>query len=289
MKPGRNQPCPCGSGKKYKKCCYLKGLDRAAETAAQLQALEELEELEENTSTHELMIINAINKMRRISLDKKSHIKEYDKARKLHGEIVDSMVQYYESGKFRQKQTIDYIAAHNHKKKLDFKQLHLLQSEFDLETRVGVQSLYDLLIYKVAPHMNCITEDFIQNHRYRRVDKLEFLQSMLDSKLGLFEVVGVDFKEAYAYLKEVFSGAEYKITDIGLSGSGESFAEVYLYTRIIQYKGVCFGTGLNYIFAKDDSFVKNYISKYKKNYAPEEELHRFIELYNHYSQHPEYE
>ena len=23
-KPGRNQPCPCGSGKKYKQCCALK-------------------------------------------------------------------------------------------------------------------------------------------------------------------------------------------------------------------------------------------------------------------------
>jgi preprotein translocase subunit SecA len=23
-KVGRNDPCPCGSGKKYKKCCYLK-------------------------------------------------------------------------------------------------------------------------------------------------------------------------------------------------------------------------------------------------------------------------
>jgi len=25
MKIGRNDPCPCGSGKKYKKCCLLKG------------------------------------------------------------------------------------------------------------------------------------------------------------------------------------------------------------------------------------------------------------------------
>jgi len=24
MKVGRNQPCPCGSGKKYKKCCLSK-------------------------------------------------------------------------------------------------------------------------------------------------------------------------------------------------------------------------------------------------------------------------
>ncbi|HPQ79810.1 MAG TPA: SEC-C metal-binding domain-containing protein [Candidatus Dojkabacteria bacterium] len=23
-KVGRNDPCPCGSGKKYKKCCYPK-------------------------------------------------------------------------------------------------------------------------------------------------------------------------------------------------------------------------------------------------------------------------
>lgn len=26
-KIGRNAPCPCGSGKKYKKCCLNKGVD----------------------------------------------------------------------------------------------------------------------------------------------------------------------------------------------------------------------------------------------------------------------
>ena len=26
QKPGRNEPCPCGSGKKFKKCCYGKGV-----------------------------------------------------------------------------------------------------------------------------------------------------------------------------------------------------------------------------------------------------------------------
>ena len=30
--PGRNDPCPCGSGNKYKKCCLEK--DDAARTAA---------------------------------------------------------------------------------------------------------------------------------------------------------------------------------------------------------------------------------------------------------------
>src|SRR5207249_234995 len=36
MKVGRNDPCPCGSGKKYKKCCLEK--DQAAERAQRVVA-----------------------------------------------------------------------------------------------------------------------------------------------------------------------------------------------------------------------------------------------------------
>ena len=31
-KAGRNDPCPCGSGRKYKKCCELKGTRRTSYT-----------------------------------------------------------------------------------------------------------------------------------------------------------------------------------------------------------------------------------------------------------------
>ena len=34
--PGRNEPCPCGSGKKYKKCCALTGGYRASATVRPL-------------------------------------------------------------------------------------------------------------------------------------------------------------------------------------------------------------------------------------------------------------
>jgi tetratricopeptide (TPR) repeat protein len=37
-KPGRNDPCPCGSGQKYKRCCLEK--DQAAESAALKAAAE---------------------------------------------------------------------------------------------------------------------------------------------------------------------------------------------------------------------------------------------------------
>ncbi|MGA7455634.1 MAG: SEC-C metal-binding domain-containing protein, partial [Rhodoplanes sp.] len=33
MKPGRNDPCPCGSGKKYKHCCLNTGSVPAAAPA----------------------------------------------------------------------------------------------------------------------------------------------------------------------------------------------------------------------------------------------------------------
>ncbi len=39
MKTGRNDPCPCGSNKKYKKCCLAKDeAARAAQRAADAEA-----------------------------------------------------------------------------------------------------------------------------------------------------------------------------------------------------------------------------------------------------------
>jgi len=43
MKPGRNDPCPCGSGKKYKKCCLNKDFDKTrAEDSLRKQLIPEI-------------------------------------------------------------------------------------------------------------------------------------------------------------------------------------------------------------------------------------------------------
>jgi hypothetical protein len=42
MTPGRNDPCPCGSGKKYKKCCLDKV--QLAVKLAKEQSRKEMEE-----------------------------------------------------------------------------------------------------------------------------------------------------------------------------------------------------------------------------------------------------
>lgn len=38
MKIGRNDPCPCGTGQKYKKCCAAKDAAQASAELAALQA-----------------------------------------------------------------------------------------------------------------------------------------------------------------------------------------------------------------------------------------------------------
>jgi hypothetical protein len=273
-KPRRNDPCPCGSGKKYKRCCYLKEESAVSENSAGPQDLQgNFNDFFKDPE----FFMKTLTNFRRLFLDRMPHIKEYYKIRKLHGAIVDSMIQYFDDGKFIQKIDTDSTsqAAHD-------PELYLFESEFDLETREGSQGFYDMVIYKPAPNINCIAEDFIQKHRYRKAEKVEFLYSMLHAKSGLFEIIATKPEEGYAYLREVFTGAEYKIIDVGLSGD-RNYRNFYLYTRILDYHGISFGTGLNLVFNKNDSFIKEYIKQQKKDYSPLKEFVRFIQLYNRYS------
>jgi tetratricopeptide (TPR) repeat protein len=50
-KPGRNDPCPCGSGQKYKRCCLPK--DQLAESAALAAAAARAAEAAHHNHTHE--------------------------------------------------------------------------------------------------------------------------------------------------------------------------------------------------------------------------------------------
>ena len=270
MKQGRNELCMCGSGKKYKKCCLIK---------EQNEAFESKKHREEQESW-----FNMMNNLRKLTLDRKPHIKEYYRIKKLHGEILASMMKHYDDGKFEQKFDHEYTPKEK-LANLATDVVYIVESSFDSGTEIGAEGLYDVLIYKSAPNASCITEEFIKSNRYRKPDKIEFLHSMLNSKLGLFEVAETDFNEGFALLKEVFTGVEYKVTDIGLSGNRN--ADFYIYTRIITYQGVSFCAGLNFIFSKTDGFIKNHIQHHKKDYNPNSEFFRFSQLYNQYSKFPD--
>jgi hypothetical protein len=218
--------------------------------------------------------------MRRIWLDRKPHIKSYYKARKLYEEIITAMEDYHKNGRFEIKIDNEYplpapasgngISAEN---------------RFELDSLDDPMAFYEFIVFKSAPNMNCITEDFIEKSRYKKPEKIELLQSMLDSRMGLFEITGTDMKEGYAYLKEVFTGKEYKITDIGLSGT-EKHDDIYIYTRIISFQGICFGSGMSLFFYKNEKFIEDHIQRHKTEYKSEEEYLRFVQLYKYYCSNP---
>jgi hypothetical protein len=59
-KIGRNDPCPCGSGKKFKKCCYLKQHENApqAATPQQVSLREEVAKIQESAARKEAMLLH---------------------------------------------------------------------------------------------------------------------------------------------------------------------------------------------------------------------------------------
>ena len=299
MNISRNGPCPCGSGKKYKRCCAssksysLKSAKFACENQQNDEVDTEVDEKVDNgdimsgfgkmlngMSEEDLqqMALNLRQKFRFDRLKKLEHIKQYKIARNMHQEIVESMVDFYDQGKFEQKIDSSFFTEFADDYRIGKKQMDIISCEYDLTTDLGTRVFFDMIIYKSVPNANCITEVFIEKNRYRKPEKIEFLHSMLDSTVGLFEIVRVEEDMAYVTLKNIFTDEEIKITEIGLSGSPGANRN-YIYTRIITYGETSFGTGLNMIFSKDDVFIRKFIEEEKKDYRPHGEIVRITKLY----------
>lgn len=129
--------------------------------------------------------------------------------------------------------------------------------------------------------MNCITEEFIKNNKYRAQNKIELLKSILNSEAGLFEIIETDRENGQVHLKNVLNNKEYCMTDIGLS-SNVNNDNIYIYTRIITYHTISFGTGLNLAFGKNDEVICKWIKENLNNVDKKQEISRFMELYNEY-------
>lgn len=265
MNVGRNELCPCGSRKKYKKCCMNK------ETEVVINKKIKIGEKE----IDEEKITDFFNNFQKLILKNKPNIKKYEKIRKLHGEIIDSMMQYNDSGKFKLK----FLAEISEEELLSSPNLKIIDSHFDTSTQLGAQAMGNVLIYKNSKDMNCITEEYIKKNKFRKPEKIEMLNSMLNSVAGLFEITNTNRELGEVYLRDVFTKKEYCVTDIGLSSNfnNETF---YMYMRIITYDGISFGTGLNLIFNKKDKFICNWIKENLKEYNDKQEMTRFQELYN---------
>jgi hypothetical protein len=287
MKTGRNEKCPCGSGQKYKRCCLGTG---AVFTPEVVEALDIDEITQEDvfkafkTFTEKMDKNEMIETAHRMStevqtkkLEALTHIQVYQKLRDLHGEIVEDMHTFLENGKFHD--AVEKNMALKTDNKLDNAYISIIESKFKLEDENETQALYDLMIYKHAPNINCIIEHYLSTNRYRNREKISFMESMLNSKLGLFSIEKIDKEQGYVYLEDVFTGEEHQIVDIALSNSGDQTTRaILLYRRIITHNGISFGTAFHKMFEKSESFIKRFINAEKKNHVVEEELLRFAKI-----------
>jgi len=239
---------------------------------------EEMEDYLEENPDFIFEILGIMQELRSQALSQHAHIKAYNKARSLHEEILNSMLRFHKKGGFTQK--LESFSGEEEFIEISEQEETIFQeSSFDFDEIPQQKAFMDLMIYKHLPQMNCITEEFLKKKRYKKAEKIQFLESMRDSYLGLFQVQGVDRAEAYVDLRNVLTNEKVRIIDIGLSGDpgGE---ELYIYTRIIDFQGMTFSTGLNFLFKKDDSFIGEFIKREKRRYNQKDEFRRFIQLYN---------
>jgi hypothetical protein len=279
MKLERNAPCPCGSGKKYKRCCMLK--EDIAPVSVSVPAEPDYtyndEELE-----HAQMMMNIWINLHKMTLEKKPHIKKYNKLRKIHGDVINVMMDYHLEGKYRWE--LSPINDPDYKVP-PLEQLRIIDSDFDLTTDIGSQAFANVSMYKISSRIKSMSEIFLEEGKYKTPSEKEMLEAMANSEAGLCKIVEKDENNGYVYLRDVLSGKNHCITDIALSGiMGDS--EGYIYTRIITFQGISFNSGLLPSFSKDSQFIIDWIERHSKIYNPQEELHRFLDLYNEYLERP---
>lgn len=257
MKLGRNELCHCGSSKKYKKCCIDK--DRKMKTKVSQEEKE--------------LFTNFLFQMKDFISESKEHIKKYHKIRKIHGEVLNSMISYYENGKY------DFNRQLNNATNSIMKELNCdflkFKFGFDSNKENDIRVLYDLIFYKNHKDIISITEEYLNKNKFRSKEKVKMLSAMKNSFVGLFKIVDTDLIDSYVELEDVFTKRKFKIVDMSLSLGG-STSGFYIYNRIITYEDISFGSGLNIAFNKNDKKIIEYIRNYN---VESSNLVRTLDLY----------
>lgn len=294
MTTGRNQPCTCGSGRKYKHCCLhqhaadihsgqvkQESRDMISDRPTGSNAGNPKEGRDELSKDFSSAFNNIFFNLHEYKLKKLPHIKEYRRLRRIHSDITTGMADYLHDGKFRL--MID-IADKTPVTEAMIKLLTKISN--GPETEVSEQAFYDINIYKMTPNSNSITEAFLQPRRYRRPDKIAMLENMQNSAMGLYEVIDIDSDQGYVSLQDVFTHRVYKVIDLAMSVK-DTQPDVYIYRRVITADNISFGVGVALLFKKTDKFILDFIKRNSANYHTQGEIIRFYELYNHYTTTPD--
>lgn len=216
-----------------------------------------LDKILENKSPSEIstFLIN----LNKLQLNSKKHIKKYNKLRKLHSEIIDSMVNYIIDGKYNIKE--HYNSIYNDINK----EIPALDFGLDLNDVDDRTILSDLFIYNNHSKLMSITEIYLQKNKFRNEEKLKMLNSMKNSYVGLFKVVATDINDGYITYEDVFTKKRFKVIDIAMSSTlkVDEKRMIYVYNRIITFDDISFGTGIHCMMTSDNKLLKEFIKKHK--------------------------
>lgn len=219
----------------------------------------------ENNKEEEM--INLLVNLNRLNLNRKPHIKKYNKLRKLHSEILDSMDDYINKGSYNIEDNFNLIKDDLTE---DFK---LDGSNIDDKT-----ILIKLTVYKNHPKLTSLTEIYLQKNKFKNEEKIKMLKSMNNSYVGLFKVISADKENGYVYFEDVFTKKKFKIIDISLSSSYNKNTNIYFYNRIITYDDISFATGIHCMMEGSHKGLQKFIKNH--NYKNTTDFSRCIEIYN---------
>lgn len=233
---------------------------------------EELGNLFEHISSGD--ISNMLVNLNRLRLNRKEHIKKYNKIRKLHSEIEDSMLSYIEKGKYSPDVYYDVI------KKDVARETKGLVFNLDSGDEDDITILSELFIYKNHNKIPCLTDIYLDKKIFRNKDKVKILNAMKNSYVGLFKVIKTDSDEGYVYYQDVFTNKRFKLIDIALSSTlvVDKKKPIYIYNRIITIDDISFATGIHCTFSWRNKYLKEFIKKHRYNTCSD--FSRCLLLYN---------
>lgn len=215
-----------------------------------------------------------INLNKTFFLDSKDYIKKYYKIRKIHSAVIDSMINYIDSGKFPIEEYYSIIVPDI---KRETKNINI---SIDNTEHDGTIIFNELFMYKTHYKIPSLTEIYIEKKIFKDKDKVKMLYAMKDSIVGLFKIINYDHINGYVTYQDVFTKKKYKIIDIAMS-SMEKINEkqdLYIYNRIITYDKISFGTGIPCVFNGNNKHLKEFIKKH--NYSNCSDFLRCLMLYD---------
>lgn len=203
-------------------------------------------------------ISNMLINLNRFRLNRKNHIKKYNRLRKLHGEVLDSIQNYILSGKCDIRKYDNIVINDLRKIVNDF------DINFDLDNADDITIFMELFVYKNHPNISSVTETYLKNNKFKNLDKIKMLECMKNSYVSLFKIIEVDRDEGYVIYQDVFTKKKFKIIDIAMSSTLriDKKRQLYIYNRIITYEDISFATGIHCSFSSESKLLMDFLKKH---------------------------